>query len=147
MLLPLLFTVLFIALSIPLVARPLRRQQDDGSALNGDPATPAPSTYETALLALRDLEFDHQLGVVADDDYDLLHAQLMAQAATALEASERAADEDVAAQIEAAVRRRRAVRREPQQHPAKPARFCPQCGNPVDAGDYFCPNCGTSLKQ
>lgn len=147
MLLPLIFTLFFIAVSVPVVALPLRRDQE-GNSLSGDgPASPAPSTYETALLALRDLEFDHQLGVVADEDYDILHAQLLAQAAAALEKSEREADEDVAARIEAAVRERRTVRQPAaQQHRATPARFCPQCGNAVDAGDHFCTNCGTSLK-
>lgn len=148
MLLPLVFTVFFIALSVPVVTLPLRRQQDDGSAPGSELASPAASNYETTLLALRDLEFDHQLGVVADEDYEALHTQLMAQAATALEKSEREAADDLAGRIEAAVRARRTVRRQPaQQLPAKPARFCPQCGKSVDAGDQFCTSCGTSLKQ
>lgn len=146
MLLPLALTLLFIALSVPVVFLPLRRRQDDSSSSGAGPVAPARSAYEATLLALRDLEFDHRLGVVADEDYDMLHAQLMAQAATALEKSEREADEDVAARIEDAVRQRRTIHRQPpQQAHAKPARFCSQCGNPVDATDHFCTNCGAAL--
>ncbi len=138
MLLPILFTLVFIALSVPVVAAPLRRRTQTPAA--SDETATAPSSYDGALLALRDLEFDHQLGVVNDDDYTLLHEQLVAQAATELERAPHAGREATASAIEAAIRRRR------EQRPGPATRFCPQCGNAVDAGDRFCTGCGNSLR-
>lgn len=142
MLLPLFFTLFFITVSVPVLALPLRRQGESLPAV-GDEAATEPADYETTLLALRDLELDHQSGLVVDDDYAGLREQLLAQAASALERSEQEKDETVAARIEAAVR----ARRQPaQQGRAATVRFCPQCGRPVDAGDRFCTDCGASLR-
>lgn len=141
MLLPILLTLAFLVISVPVVAAPLRQRTQTPAAApaSGETAT-APSSYDGALLALRDLEFDHQLGVVNDDDYTLLHEQLVAQAATELERAPHAGREATASAIEAAIRRRR------EQRPGPATRFCPQCGNAVDAGDRFCTGCGNSLR-
>lgn len=140
MILPILLVLAFLALSVPLLAAPLRRQTEmiPGEAAAGE-VTAAPSGYETALLALRDLEFDHQLGVVSDDDYGVLHEQLVAQAAISLE-SDVEADREVGGLIEAAILRRR------QQRRVDNVRFCPQCGRPVETGDLFCAGCGQPLR-
>lgn len=142
MLLPILFTLLFVAVSVPVLALPLRRQ-GPSILVTGDEATTAPSEYESTLLALRDLELDHQAGLVTADDYATLHEQLLGAAAAALEKREREQNEKVAARIEAAVRSRR---QPAQQRPATTTRFCPQCGQAVDPGDHFCTDCGTSLR-
>lgn len=138
MLLPILLTLAFLIVSVPVVATPLRRRTRPAAPATGESATAA--AYDGVLLALRDLEFDHQLGVVNDDDYTLLHEQLIAQAATALENGSQPRREAAAAAIEAAIRRRR------EQRPAPAAHFCPQCGNPVDTGDRFCISCGNLLQ-
>lgn len=140
MLLPIFLTLLFIAVSVPLVASPLRRREETTSAVASDEGA-EPAGYQETLLALRDLEFDHDLGVVGDDDYARLHERLMAEAATALESAQRREEETTSAHIEAAVRALRTKR----QTGRAVTRFCPQCGNLVDAGDRFCTDCGASL--
>lgn len=143
MLVPLLITLLFIAVSLPVVALPLRRPGRPSLPV-GAPGVAGPSAYQTTLLALRDLELDHDSGLVTDADYAALHEQLLAEAAAALEESDRATNEDVAARIEAAVRARR--RQPAQQGRTAPTHFCPDCGYPVDPRDRFCTGCGASLK-
>jgi hypothetical protein len=141
MLMPILLILAFIAISVPLVAAPLRRRGEaiPGGVTAGAPAAAA-SGYETTLLALRDLELDHQLGVVSDDDYGALHEQLVVQAANSLEGNAGGDHDEAAAAIDAAIERRR------QQRRVDIVRFCPQCGRAVEAGDLFCAGCGHSLR-
>lgn len=139
MLFPLIVTFIFLAACLPFVALPLRR--DAPVTLAAAPVAPtagAPPRYATVLLALRDLEFDHDLGVVADDDYAGLHAQLMAEAASALERNQKQKEDTAAASIEDAVRALRQQRR-------IVTRYCPQCGRSVNSGDRFCSGCGVTL--
>lgn len=143
MLFPLIVTLLFVAACFPLIALPLRRQTDAtvGTATGGQEAV-TPSAYEATLLALRDLEFDHELGVVTEDDYVRLQASLMSDAAYALETDQK--QEQVAATgIEEAVR----ALRERRQHDRDHMRYCPQCGTSVASSDRFCSGCGASLAQ
>lgn len=142
MLLSIFLTLLFIAVSVPLVASPLRRREETAYAVPGDEGA-EPAGYQETLLALRDLEFDHDLGVVGDDDYARLREGLMAEAATALESAQQREEEAASAHIEAAIR---ALRTKRQANGRAVTRFCPQCGNPVDAGDRFCTDCGASLE-
>ena len=143
--LPIIFTLAFLLVSMPLVTAPFRRRGESGSLpeLPAAEESAAGTNYESALLALRDLEFDHQLGVVTEDDYGRLHEALMAQAADALQSREQQKEEDVSVRIEAAVSAYRAQRKKPAPAATK---FCPQCGQAVDAGDHFCTACGAPLK-
>lgn len=136
-----LFTLIFVAITAPLIVAPLRQQRQTPPAApdTGPVATAIPS-YETALLSLRDLEFDHELGVVAKDDYSRLRTYLMTQAAAALETAGQAVEKVNTTRKEADVRTRRRPRRQ-----SRTVHFCPQCGNPVGAGDRFCTSCGVSL--
>ena len=95
---------------------------------------------EDALAAIKDAEFDHQLGKLSDEDYSVLRAELEARAIAALVAL----DEPPA------------LRRVPGSAtaggvaaPAATAKgstvggsFCPQCGRRSKKGQSFCPNCG-----
>ena len=106
-----------------------RRPRLDATAASG-------KEYETTLLALRDLELDHELGVVEAAEYARLRAQLMSQAAQALQQMEQTQRRlDVA--IETAVRARRRQRNS--------TAGCPNCRQPVAADDKFCAAYGTPL--
>lgn len=143
MLLFIALTVFFLAASLPLVLAPLRRQGVTSATNTGAAVTAGAGEYEARLLALRDLEFDHELGLIAGDDYARLREKLMVEAASALESAGREKGEEVAARIEAAVRAMR--RQSPQPEGAKGVtRFCPQCGSRVDPGDRFCTACGAA---
>jgi hypothetical protein len=114
---------------------------------------------ETVLGALRDLDFDQATGKITDEDYAPQRAALVSQgveilkqlealagpaAARAADAVERAAasrpgrGRSLDEQIEAEVEARRGAS-------ARPAGFCPQCGQPAKAGDKFCAKCGAEL--
>lgn len=143
MLLPILLTAAFIALSVPFIVAPLRRRDATGATISDREPAGDDGAYETTLLALRDLEFDHDLGIVSDEDYARLRPQLMVQAASALETGQKKKAEKISADIEAAVRARR---QQSQQRRAAAPRFCSQCGRPRERGDRFCAGCGSSFQ-
>lgn len=87
-----------------------------------------------AVQALRDLEFDREMGKLSEDDYQALRTSLEARAMAALGALER---------LNPAPPRSR-----PQPAgAARAVRFCPQCGSPVGATHSYCAECGTALAE
>ena len=144
---------LLLAVSLYLVTplmnnRPRRRTQEtqEVSALLAE--------RERLLNALQELDFDHQLGKIPDEDYpaqrdDLLQhgaqvlkqldalaasrPQLVPQKATAEGAL---SDDD----IETLLAARRKARK------TRSAGFCPRCGKPILVTDQFCPHCGKALQ-
>ncbi len=121
--------------------------------------------------ALQELDFDHKLGKIPEDDYPGERAELLEKgtqilkkldqltsAASNLENGNAAED-----QLEKAVAARRAdasnnveplsddeiesmlaARR--KERKSKSAGFCPRCGKPILISDRFCPSCGKAIK-
>lgn len=129
--------------------------------------------HDRVLTALRDLEFDHTLGKIPEEDYPEQRAALMASGADALRQLDELGSVQQAASVEdrleAAIAARRAdaavknapprplirpendevealvaARRKTRQE--KAGGFCPGCGKPVHKGDQFCSHCGTLLS-
>ncbi len=93
--------------------------------------------HSELLLALRDLDFDHQIGKVTIEDYVALRESLLVQAATAIEAQEKQ-DAEQDARLEEAIR----LRREKQSS----ARTCRNCGATLEVSDRFCRACGNPIE-
>jgi len=145
----LLIGLALLALAVSFVAGPIINERRERKFLTDEPeADESQSRYEEILLALRDLDFDHRLGVVSDEDYPALRAQLLAEAAEAHTAAEQEAARKKAleAQIEAAVQAARG--RAPAAAPAASAgRSCRHCAAPLAPGDNFCPACGAPTAE
>lgn len=120
---------------------------------------------------LQELEFDHQLGKIPEEDFPTLRASLMQRGADLLRkideiqppAQPIAADDRLEAAISArrlavaqahnggngvhvpddALEQMIAVRRRGRQE--KAGGFCPKCGGVVQQSDRFCPKCGASI--
>ncbi len=121
------------------------------------------------LTALYDLDFDHALGKIPEEDYPNQRAELLKAGAEvlrrldALEPSGTISGITAEDRIEAAVAARRADARKLTHHAGeldkidlainarrrekqeKSAGFCPKCGNPVQKSDVFCSRCGATL--
>jgi NADH pyrophosphatase NudC (nudix superfamily) len=110
---------------------------------------------ERLLTVLRELDFDHSLGKVPEEDYPSQRAELVQRGAEVMEKLDSLAnvpaseaprptrkqavsvtDDD----IEDMIARRRSARKE------KTGGFCPKCGKAVLLSDRFCPACGHPLK-
>jgi hypothetical protein len=109
-----------------------------------------------AMQGLRELEFDREMGKLAEADYAALREGLMARALGASAALERlpAAAPAVAISAtsapEVAAPRPRLVKHPPTPGSAPATlsriRFCPQCGVEAAAGN-FCSECGAPLSH
>ena len=112
----------------------------------GRPISYAPppqlSERESAVAALREIEFDRETGKLSDDDYAELKTRYTRQAILAMReqasAGSNAAstDQPTEDEVEAAVR---AFRRE--QH------ICPTCGPRPEPDAVYCSNCGNFLND
>lgn len=136
-----------VIVTVPIVAGPVMNKRRERFFLEDEPEKmTASEAYQAALTALRDLDFDHDLGVVSDEDYPVLRAQLLAEAVSARESAGFGKEDDVEARIEAAIRARRKKRPSPKPTPAQSvtALTCAQCGADMEPGDRFCAACGSA---
>jgi cytochrome c-type biogenesis protein CcmI len=123
-----------------------------------------------AVQGLRELEFDREMGKLADPDYHALRGGLETRALAAMEAIERLRADAAAkaAAARSAPRRVQSLRRPepapiiapppvivPSSAPPRPAaaagvartlRFCPQCGTRIAHDAKFCGECGLALR-
>lgn len=120
------------------------------------------------LNALQELDFDHTLGKIPDEDYPSQRAALLQKGAEILrqldEMQPSLAPGSTEERIEAAIAARRAdagtaqspamsdddleemIAKRRSARKDKAGGFCPKCGKPVLVSDSFCPNCGRPLK-
>ena len=104
---------------------------------------------DTAYRAIRELEFEHQLGNLSQQDYQSLRERYRTEAAGILQQLERARGpekETVAVSRDVSPRIARA-RKEPEAATATDGRPCPACGKSVPADDRFCWHCGAALDR
>jgi hypothetical protein len=97
-----------------------------------------------ALRAIKDLEFDHAMGKVSDQDFAEMGGRLRSRAAGLL----RQLDTGVAysVQIERELARRlEALPQTKDTPPATAVGFCAQCGSRHEASARFCTQCGHRL--
>lgn len=134
-------------LTVPIVAGPVVNKRREHFSLADEPEAPAAQEkYQQVLTALYDLDFDHQLKVVSDEDYPVLRAQLLTEAAELRKAAGLSSTDDLENQIEAAVQARRNKRgsQTATQPAADTGRVCYHCHTPMDEDDKFCASCGSA---
>jgi len=163
---PLLFTLaVFILVAMylyaPFMNRRARRvteQEHETSALLAE--------CDRVINSLQELDFDHNLGKIPDEDYPTQRANLLQKGAQILRRLDEivpgSIQEDKEKSIEQAVAARRAdasaakpeltdddlesmISSRRKSRTEKSAGFCPKCGKPVMVTDRFCPSCGKSL--
>lgn len=124
--------------------------------------------YERVLNTLQELDFDHRLGKVPEDEYPLLRAELLKKGTLLLQQLEAShvhlSQQEAEMRLEKTMAERRA-RREVEDRTAlsdeelekllaarraarkgKRTGFCPSCGQPVLAEDRFCASCGRAMR-
>ena len=118
---------------------------------------------ERILTALRDLDFDNQLGKIPAEDYAGERSDLLQQGAAVLKQLDvlegKNPEQTNGQSMEDLVSNRRVgslskeendaledmIALHRNSHKDKAAGFCPGCGKPVHKTDQFCPRCGRAI--
>jgi len=107
-----------------------------------EPLMPEETRKGVALLALKEIEFDREMGKLSDGDYQYLKDKYIAEALEALREDEGArAPDDVEALIAHRVRTLRSAAA--TAPPGAPV--CPSCGPRPEADAMYCSTCGGAL--
>ena len=105
---------------------------------------------DRVLTALEEMEADHALGKIAEEDYPEMRVALMQEGAEALRQLDELNGKPVTLEatpavaapveddLETLIQARKAQRQE-----KKAEKFCFNCGEPLSKGDRFCPSCGS----
>lgn len=144
--------------ALGLVAYPLfqRRELELAAEAIDLDVEDAHSRREAVYGAIKELDFEHQLGNLSDADYQSLRSQYRQRAASVLKELDELAEErppqpaaagelDLDAEIEEAVRKLRASASKPAARSAERRRVCSSCGAKVGGTDRFCAGCGADL--
>lgn len=105
---------------------------------------------EATLAALRDLDFDHEVGKVTEEDYTSLRQTLLAKTAaimTQIEQEQATTQADLDDHIEAEIlaARQNLNGGRLTRSPEEGSRVCPTCSRVSLPGDLYCRNCGAHL--
>lgn len=144
------------------ISRPFLEHRSHGVTQEEHKLSALLAERDRILNSLAELDFDHFLGKIPEEDYPLMRQALLQRGAEVLrqldeyqkdygERLQTALAEPAAATnpsqggeaddpIEALLAKRR------QQRASQAGGFCPQCGSAVTRSDRFCPKCGTALK-
>ena len=123
------------------LGRPLLREGQSRAAPMDDGTQQLYERKEQLLGAIVELELDHEIGKVPEEDFQPLFNQLESEALATigkLDQLNGGGSSELESRIEAEVAALR-------QSAAIPS--CNKCGAPRRDGDQFCPQCGTALAE
>ena len=140
------------SLAVAAVTYPIlwpKADRSGGPLIPAGPLEDLLSQRDATYAGIRELEFEHELGNLSQDDYQVLRDEYRRKAAgllkeieeTSLAAPDTAASPD--AELQTAVNRLRERRGES----SAPLSRCPLCRERVAAGDNHCVNCGAALAR
>jgi rRNA maturation endonuclease Nob1 len=92
---------------------------------------------ETIYAAIKDIEFDYQMGKLSEADFQELRQRYKEQAVSLLKEIDK---------IESKVMKGASSRKAPK-NASTDAKFCWMCGTAITQQDKFCANCGTKLDN
>ena len=95
--------------------------------------------------AIKELDFDHRMGKVEDEDYRRMREDYTQSAATVLKDLDRS---DGRSRVTSEIEREVAAVREKNQPKAQTGRvFCTSCGARIKDKDRFCAQCGAKIER
>ncbi len=157
----LLLALLFSFVALAYVVMPLLTKQPPLLPVDDDRLADLLARKDSALRAIKELEFDHQVGKINAEDYQRFNQRLSRQAIGLIQQLEKITPESTALdeQLEQAIANRRqampaiqppqAIVVDTTDGPIGPTagttRFCTECGKRLEVGYKFCANCGAPV--
>jgi hypothetical protein len=131
----------FTVVGWPLVssARDAGREPDEASPLND-----LVSRRDAAYRAIKELDFEYQLGNLSESDYRGLRKRYRSEAAAILRELDTAMTEAGAGEASSSGPATPTMVASTASAQADPP--CPSCGGPTEAGDHYCRSCGARLE-
>lgn len=126
--------IAILAIAVPYVMDPLVNERKKQTVKAASLKMDGKDQQKQALAAIRDLDFDFQIGKVNQEDYETLRGRLVLEAAEVLQ-MRRQEDEKLEAMIRARLQQ------------VKPSVECEKCGGGIRPQDLFCPACGVPVKN
>jgi hypothetical protein len=151
-------------LAVYFTVSPLLKEGRSTLVLDDDKFTELLGRKDATLQAIKDLEFDYQVGKMSQEDFQRLDQRLRRQAIAYLQQIEKIAPASATLdeQLEAIIAQFRQTSQPPLSSVAVPGNgespveavstaqatlFCTQCGKPVAAEHKFCAHCGTPIPR
>jgi len=157
----LIFALLFSLVALSYVVMPLLTKQPPLLPVDDDRLADLLARKDSALRAIKELEFDHQVGKINAEDYLRFNQRLSRQAIGLIQQLEKITPESTALdeQLEQAIASRRQAQPAtplpnaasintvgtPVGSTSAPSRFCTECGTRLEPSNKFCANCGASV--
>lgn len=166
---------ILVGLALALVAYPLWQQHRPEALFKvnrtGQTLEEYQARYSAALVAIKDLMFDHEMGKITTADYDTLLAEAKLEAAQIRKNIDRLSQGDNLPQVDATLnqeietliaqaRQQTAANHQPLPpdidaeikrlttlHLGGAATDCPNCGAPIQPTDAFCTRCGQAVAH
>ena len=132
--------LLLTAIAFVFIAYPLLKQSWNPStdSIEDDNLQELQSRRDTTYSMLKELEFDFQLGILSEDDYQELDTRYKQKAVSILKDLDNL---DKGTDIEDELEKQISKLRQSK------GRFCTQCGEKYQEDDRFCSHCGAQLRQ
>ena len=126
--------LVLIAIVFAVVAWPFFRRPSGDAAVHASPESLNQWERQKAEAygAIKDAEFDAQMGKLSEVDFQFIRDKYVAKAMEAIGALEQA--------------KKKARATAPRDLGAVRFLFCPECGNKLPSRARFCPGCGRSLR-
>jgi hypothetical protein len=101
---------------------------------------------EEVYAAIKEMDFDLEMGKISEDDYQELKSQYKAKALEILKELDTVdGGEDIDAAIERDVHRLRKKKKKGGKETVRQINFCPHCGRKIAPKNNFCQGCGMKL--
>jgi len=101
---------------------------------------------EDVYAAIKEMDFDFEMGKISEEDYRELKSQYKGKALKILKELDGVdGGEDIDAAIERDVHRLRKKKRKGGKETVRQINFCPHCGKKVAPKNNFCQGCGMKL--
>ncbi len=155
----LIFALLLSLVALAYVVMPLLTKQPPLLPVDDDRLADLLARKDSTMRAIKELEFDHQVGKIGAEDYLRFNQRLRRQAIGLIQQLEKITPESTALdeKLEEAIAQRRqaqgaiplppvvATKPETAATHSGTVRFCTECGKPLEPTYKFCASCGAPV--